>query len=100
MCGIVAYTGMREAAGVLLEGLRCLEYRASDSCGLAVTLPSGGVDLRRQVGKLDALAQNVRRTPMPGHTGIGHTRWATHGQPSEQNAHPHADGRGRLFLVH
>ncbi|MBI5492808.1 MAG: glutamine--fructose-6-phosphate transaminase (isomerizing) [Deltaproteobacteria bacterium] len=91
MCGIVGYIGPRESAGVLLDGLKRLEYRGYDSSGIAV-LKDGRVELRRSVGKLERLAQEVLKKPVEGNCGIGHTRWATHGRPTEQNAHPHLEG--------
>ncbi len=91
MCGIVGYIGEKEAADVLLEGLKKLEYRGYDSSGLAV-VNDGKVNLRRAVGKLDRLTQEVKKRPLEGRIGIGHTRWATHGRPSEANAHPHMEG--------
>ena len=99
MCGIVGYTGSREAAPILLEGLRRLEYRGYDSAGIA-TLPAGdgGLGLRRAAGKLDKLAKLLAERPLRGCVGIGHTRWATHGVPSERNAHPHR--AGPVAVVH
>jgi glucosamine--fructose-6-phosphate aminotransferase (isomerizing) len=91
MCGIVGYIGPRAAADVLLDGLKRLEYRGYDSSGLAV-LSKGRVELRRSVGKLGRLTEKVHEKHIKGHTGIGHTRWATHGRPSEENAHPHLEG--------
>jgi glucosamine--fructose-6-phosphate aminotransferase (isomerizing) len=91
MCGIVGYVGYRAADRVLVEGLRKLEYRGYDSAGLA-TLNDGTIEIRRTVGKLDNLERALNREPVTGTTGIGHTRWATHGRPSEQNAHPHRSG--------
>ncbi|MBI5886528.1 MAG: glutamine--fructose-6-phosphate transaminase (isomerizing) [Deltaproteobacteria bacterium] len=91
MCGIVGYTGSREASGVLLDGLRKLEYRGYDSSGMAVLL-DGVIELRRSVGKLSRLFDEVAKRPVSGKTGIGHTRWATHGRPTEENAHPHMEG--------
>ncbi len=91
MCGIVGYIGAREASDVLLEGLKKLEYRGYDSSGVAV-VKDGKVGLRRAVGKLDRLVAEVKKRPLAGHMGIGHTRWATHGRPSEANAHPHMEG--------
>ncbi|HAF70521.1 MAG: Glutamine--fructose-6-phosphate aminotransferase [Acetothermia bacterium 64_32] len=99
MCGIVGYVGPRQAQDVLLDGLARLEYRGYDSAGLAV-LGAGGLKLVRRVGKIDRLREAVRAAPLPGHVGIGHTRWATHGLPSEENAHPHADCSGKIALVH
>lgn len=91
MCGIVGYIGPRAAADVLLDGLRKLEYRGYDSSGLAV-LSGGRMELRRSEGKIERLAAKVREKHIKGHIGIGHTRWATHGRPSEENAHPHLEG--------
>ncbi len=91
MCGIVAYLGHRDAVGVLMDGLKRLEYRGYDSSGIAI-VRENTIELRRSVGKLDRLVAEVAKRPLEGHLGIGHTRWATHGRPSEQNAHPHIEG--------
>ncbi len=91
MCGIVGYTGTRDAVDVLLGGLKKLEYRGYDSAGIAV-MKDSEIELRRSVGKLNNLTMEVLKRPLSAHTGIGHTRWATHGRPSEQNAHPHLEG--------
>ncbi|MBI1910503.1 MAG: glutamine--fructose-6-phosphate transaminase (isomerizing) [Deltaproteobacteria bacterium] len=91
MCGIVAYAGPKDSVGVLLEGLKKLEYRGYDSSGLAV-FKNDKIELRRSVGKLEKLMAEVVKKPLDGNIGIGHTRWATHGRPSEQNAHPHIEG--------
>ncbi|HHL40458.1 MAG TPA: glutamine--fructose-6-phosphate transaminase (isomerizing) [Deltaproteobacteria bacterium] len=97
MCGIVAYTGPRDAAPVLIEGLRKLEYRGYDSSGLAV-VNDGSITVLRSVGKLRELERRCAANPVPGRLGIGHTRWATHGRPSEENAHPHREGS--IAVVH
>lgn len=97
MCGIVGVVGRRDAAPLLIEGLKRLEYRGYDSAGIA-TLMDGKIDRRRAEGKIANLERLVGGKPLPGHTGIGHTRWATHGVPSEANAHPHSDGR--VAVVH
>ena len=97
MCGIVGYVGPREATPVLVSGLRKLEYRGYDSAGLA-TLTNGRIEVRRCVGKLDNLDAMLREQPLPGSPGVGHTRWATHGRPSEQNAHPHR--AGKVVVIH
>jgi len=97
MCGIVGVIGSRPAAPVLLDALRRLEYRGYDSAGIA-TLVNGHIDRRRAEGKLDRLVAVVDRAPLAGTTGIGHTRWATHGAPTESNAHPH--GTSRVSIVH
>ena len=97
MCGIVGYIGSREATPIILEGLRRLEYRGYDSAGIA-TLDHGRIDLRRAEGKLVNLELLLRQNPLVGQTGVGHTRWATHGRPSETNAHPHK--AGSFVVVH
>ena len=97
MCGIIGAVGTAEAAPLLLDGLRRLEYRGYDSAGLA-TLMNGGFDLRRAEGKLVGLEDLLAERPVSGALGIGHTRWATHGVPSESNAHPHATER--VAVVH
>ena len=97
MCGIVGIIGTAEVAPLLVEGLRRLEYRGYDSAGIA-TLIDGGIDRRRAEGKLDALVEQIAKHPIVGTTGIGHTRWATHGVPNEVNAHPHATDR--VAVVH
>ncbi|MDT8396056.1 MAG: glutamine--fructose-6-phosphate transaminase (isomerizing) [bacterium] len=99
MCGIVGYIGSRNATEILLDGLRRLEYRGYDSAGIAV-ISEGELALRRSVGKIAALEDAVRREPLSGSAGVGHTRWATHGKPSEENAHPHRDCSRRLVVVH
>ena len=97
MCGIVGVIGARPAAPILLEGLRRLEYRGYDSAGIA-TLVNGHIERRRAEGKLVNLATALERMPVIGTTGIGHTRWATHGAPTESNAHPH--GTDLVSVVH
>jgi len=97
MCGIVAYTGSKDTAPILVEGLRRLEYRGYDSAGLAVQTGKG-VEIVRAVGKLANLDAALRKSPLAGTTGIGHTRWATHGKPNEANAHPHV--AGKVAVVH
>jgi glucosamine--fructose-6-phosphate aminotransferase (isomerizing) len=99
MCGIVGYVGPREALPLLMNGLRRLEYRGYDSAGVAVQR-DGTLEVMRAEGKLDNLAAIVASRPALGHTGIGHTRWATHGRPSEQNAHPHVDCGGVTAVIH
>jgi glutamine---fructose-6-phosphate transaminase (isomerizing) len=101
MCGIVGYVGKKEATPFLVAGLRRLEYRGYDSAGIA-TLPSTGgtLQLNRAVGKIDRLAESLDANPSIGTTGIGHTRWATHGPATTENAHPHIGGRGLVAVVH
>jgi glucosamine--fructose-6-phosphate aminotransferase (isomerizing) len=100
MCGIVGYVGARQAMPILLEGLKRLEYRGYDSAGLAVVEPDGRIGIRREVGKLARLAEKVQADPLAGVVGIGHTRWATHGEPAEHNAHPHLGPAGDVAVVH
>src|SRR5947199_2369 len=99
MCGIVGYTGPRQAAPVLLEGLRRLEYRGYDSAGLAL-VADGRIEVYKAAGKISVLEKALGTTLPAGHTGIAHTRWATHGAPNTVNAHPHTDCGGTLALVH
>jgi glutamine---fructose-6-phosphate transaminase (isomerizing) len=99
MCGIVGYVGSRDAVPVIIDGLRRLEYRGYDSAGIAVV--RGGELLRRRAaGKLGNLSDSLAREPLSGEWGLGHTRWATHGRPTEENAHPHQDGAGKIVVVH
>jgi glutamine---fructose-6-phosphate transaminase (isomerizing) len=101
MCGIVGYVGPRKVVPVIIEGLRRLEYRGYDSAGIAVGSPSSStLDVRRAPGKLGNLEQVLAEHPLEGTFGIGHTRWATHGRPTEENAHPHRDCTGRIVVVH
>jgi glucosamine--fructose-6-phosphate aminotransferase (isomerizing) len=100
MCGIVGYIGKRRAVPILLDGLRKLEYRGYDSAGLAVFCGEDGLAVRRASGKLRNLEDAIRMDPVDGTYGIGHTRWATHGRPTEENAHPHRDCRGDVVVVH
>lgn len=99
MCGIVGYIGERDATPLILGGLKKLEYRGYDSAGLAV-LKNGQIEVRRNAGKLVNLEMNVCEQPISGMLGIGHTRWATHGEPSARNAHPHLSGSGEVVVVH
>ncbi|MCA1570452.1 MAG: glutamine--fructose-6-phosphate transaminase (isomerizing) [Chloroflexi bacterium] len=100
MCGIVGYVGPRDAAPILLEGLRRLEYRGYDSAGIAVLTGNGKVFIEKKAGKLTNLTDHLNGDAPAGHPGIGHTRWATHGRPNDMNAHPHSDCTGRLALIH
>ncbi|HPH98467.1 MAG TPA: glutamine--fructose-6-phosphate transaminase (isomerizing) [Anaerolineaceae bacterium] len=99
MCGIVGYIGGQDATPIILNGLKKLEYRGYDSAGLAV-LEDGHIQLRRDAGKLDRLSELVATSPLHGHVGIGHTRWATHGEPNARNAHPHTGATGNVVVVH
>jgi glutamine---fructose-6-phosphate transaminase (isomerizing) len=100
MCGIVGYVGDKNAVGIIVEGLKRLEYRGYDSAGVAVLGGDGKLQVRRAPGRLKALESVLRDRPLGGSIGIGHTRWATHGRPSEENAHPHTDCTGGLVVVH
>ncbi|MFA6029768.1 MAG: glutamine--fructose-6-phosphate transaminase (isomerizing) [Elusimicrobiota bacterium] len=100
MCGIIGYVGKRESTPVIMEGLKRLEYRGYDSAGLCVIDAKGKMQLLREVGKIGALEERVRETKPQGTVGVGHSRWATHGKPSEQNAHPHTDCTGKLVVIH
>src|SRR5436190_14862286 len=102
MCGIVGYVGRREASTLLISALKRLEYRGYDSCGIAL-MNGGPPEIVRSVGRINALEEKLQTNPI--HTdgpmcGIGHTRWATHGQPTEENAHPHRDCSGKFIVVH
>ena len=99
MCGIVAYVGPRDAQPILLDALGRLEYRGYDSAGLAI-LNGKGVEVRKKSGRIEELAKACRAKPVEGRSGISHTRWATHGAPTDSNAHPHLDSSGKLALVH
>ncbi len=99
MCGIIGYIGSKRVVPILIDGLRRLEYRGYDSAGVAV-VRDGAIDLRRSAGKLARLEEVIATTPIDGEYGIGHTRWATHGRPTEENAHPHRDCTGRIVVVH
>ena len=100
MCGIVGYVGKKSVVPVIIEGLRKLEYRGYDSAGIAVCGNGQGLQIRRAEGKLRNLEEAIRVNPLDGTYGIGHTRWATHGRPTEENAHPHRDCTGHVVVVH
>ncbi len=101
MCGIVGYVGSKQVVPIVLDGLNRLEYRGYDSAGIAVVDPeSGEIRIRKRKGRLAGLAEDLEASPLPGTVGVGHTRWATHGAPSELNSHPHADCTGDIALVH
>ena len=99
MCGIIGYIGAKPVVPIILDGLRRLEYRGYDSAGIAV-VHDGAIEVRRSAGKLVNLEQSIQKKPLEGLYGLGHTRWATHGRPTEENAHPHRDGSGRIVVVH
>ncbi len=100
MCGIVGYVGNKQVVPLIIDGLRKLEYRGYDSAGIAVVDDKGHLELRRAEGKLRNLEEAIRLAPLDGNYGIGHTRWATHGRPTEENAHPHRDQSGKVVVVH
>ena len=99
MCGIVGYVGKRNSQGILIEGLKKLEYRGYDSAGVAV-FTDNGLEVRKAKGRLAILESNLDEAPLKGHIGIGHTRWATHGKPSDVNSHPHTDNSLKFSVVH
>ena len=99
MCGIIGYIGDKKVLPILIDGLRRLEYRGYDSAGVAV-VRNGSIELRRSAGKLARLEEVLAVNPLDGEYGIGHTRWATHGRPTEENAHPHRDCTGQIVVVH
>ena len=100
MCGIVGYIGSKNASPILMEGLERLSYRGYDSAGVAVIGPDGKIGVRKAKGRLENLADLLKESPVSGTIGIGHTRWATHGEPSDLNAHPHTDVKGGIAVVH
>jgi glucosamine--fructose-6-phosphate aminotransferase (isomerizing) len=100
VCGIVGYIGPKKVVPLILDGLRRLEYRGYDSAGIAVVDANGAMDIRRASGKLRNLEEVIRLSPLDGTYGLGHTRWATHGRPTEENAHPHRDCTGEIVVVH
>ena len=100
MCGIVGYVGNKQVVPLIIDGLRKLEYRGYDSAGIAVVNDGHDLEIRRAEGKLRNLEETIRLSPIDGTYGIGHTRWATHGRPTEENAHPHRDCTGRVVVVH
>lgn len=100
MCGIVGYVGNKQVVPLIIDGLRKLEYRGYDSAGIAVVDDDHNLSLRRAEGKLRNLEEAIRLNPLDGNYGIGHTRWATHGRPTEENAHPHRDQSGKVVVVH
>src|SRR5215217_3605225 len=99
MCGIVAYIGPREAYPIVLKGLKRLEYRGYDSSGVAL-LNSNGLKVYKKKGKVAELEESLQGIDLHSNIGIGHTRWATHGEPSDRNAHPHTSSSGRLAMIH
>jgi glutamine---fructose-6-phosphate transaminase (isomerizing) len=100
VCGIVGYIGPKKVVPLILDGLRRLEYRGYDSAGIAVVGQNGKMEIRRASGKLPNLEESIRSHPIDGIYGLGHTRWATHGRPTEENAHPHRDCKGEVVVVH
>src|SRR5467141_2651540 len=100
MCGIVGSVGNKQVVPLIIDGLRKLEYRGYDSAGIAVVNEGHDLEIRRAEGKLRNLEEVIRLSPLDGTYGIGTTRWATHGRPTEENAHPHRDCTGRIVVVH
>src|SRR5690348_5246300 len=100
MCGIVGYVGPRPSLDVVTAGLRRLEYRGYDSAGVAIIDPAGQLQIAKKAGRIENLDKELTARPFSGNTGIGHTRWATHGAPNDRNAHPHADAGDRIAVVH
>jgi len=106
MCGIVGYVGQRPACAVVMDALRRMEYRGYDSSGIALVDDTGKLTVRRRAGRLanleEALAEtaSTSKASLAGNTGLGHTRWATHGRPTDRNAHPHRDAAGKIAVVH
>jgi glucosamine--fructose-6-phosphate aminotransferase (isomerizing) len=100
MCGIVGYVGQRPACDVVIDALRRMEYRGYDSAGVALVDEHGNLTVRRRAGRLANLEAAIAETPLTGNTGLGHTRWATHGRPTDRNAHPHRDTAGKMAVVH
>lgn len=100
MCGIVGYLGNRQATDVLVDGLSKLEYRGYDSAGVAVNNGKDELEIRKYQGRLAILAEDLEKNPIQGHLGIGHTRWATHGVPSDVNSHPHFNKEKTIAVVH
>src|SRR5256714_5014011 len=100
MCGIVGYVGRAEAAPILLDGLRRLEYRGYDSAGVSIVNRHHEIETRKCAGRIASLAKLITAKPPSGSYGISHTRWATHGKVTDENAHPHVDATGKLALVH
>src|ERR1700692_257048 len=100
MCVIFGYVGKKSVVPIIIEGLRRLEYRGYDSAGIGVAGNGNGLQLRRAEGNVRTLEEVIRQKPLQGSYGIGHTRWATHGRPTEENAHPHRDCTGKIVVVH
>ena len=100
MCGIVGYVGHRPAVEFLLQGLHRLEYRGYDSSGVVTIAPEGRFELVKTAGRIDVLEDKLAESPAPGTIGIGHTRWATHGAPTDENAHPHIGGQQVVAIAH
>ena len=99
MCGIVGFVGKKEASNVLVEGLSKLEYRGYDSAGVAI-IEDGKINVKKYKGRLKNLEDKLKEEPLRGTIGIGHTRWATHGEPSDVNSHPHNNGQATISVVH
>ena len=101
MCGIIGFAGDKEAVSILVEGLKRLEYRGYDSAGVAIVSPEGELQVKKSKGRLAVLESHLsEEKPLRGKIGIGHTRWATHGEANDQNAHPHVGQEGKIAVVH
>ena len=100
MCGIIGYVGDRQATDVIINGLKYLEYRGYDSSGVAVVCSDGTIKLAKKKGRIVNLENHLKKYPIDGNIGIGHTRWATHGEPCDKNAHPFISNNGRYAVVH
>jgi len=100
MCGIIGYVGSKKASTILLKGLKNLEYRGYDLAGIATSRADGRIDVRKSVGKIEEIARHLNFESFEGNVGIAHTRWATHGAVTDENAHPHTDCEGKIAIVH
>ncbi|HUP13432.1 MAG TPA: class II glutamine amidotransferase, partial [Niastella sp.] len=100
MCGIVGYIGPRDASPIIIKGLQRLEYRGYDSAGIALINPQGELNVYKAAGKVSDLSAHIKNQDVSGHVGMGHTRWATHGEPNNTNAHPHVSEDGNIAVIH
>jgi len=100
MCGIIGYIGDKQVLPILIDGLRRLEYRGYDSAGVAIIGPDGGLQVAKKAGRIENLDKELATRTIAGTTGMGHTRWATHGAPNDRNAHPHVSCDGKVAVIH